>query len=97
MKYNNGQGVAQNDKVAVKWYTIAEEQGHAGSQDNLGRMFFLGRGVRPDRSEAFKWIIRSADEGYPAAQETLGLIILIASEWIAGYALRGSVVGRFWP
>ena len=30
--YDNGQGVPQNDKTAVKWYTLAAEQGDAYAQ-----------------------------------------------------------------
>ena len=34
--YENGQGVPQDYKTAVKWYRLAAEQGDAGAQFNLG-------------------------------------------------------------
>ena len=33
--YLEGQGVAQDDKTAVKWWTLAAEQGHTQSQVNM--------------------------------------------------------------
>ena len=41
--YDNGQGVPQDDKTAVKWFTLAAEQGNVCSgqpiPDTLLRMF----------------------------------------------------------
>ena len=37
--YDNGEGVAQNEVEAVKWYWLAAEQGDAGAQFNLDRMY----------------------------------------------------------
>lgn len=34
-------GVAKDYKQAVYWYRKAAEQGHAGSQHNLGNIFYL--------------------------------------------------------
>ena len=31
--YTNGKGIPQNYKTALKWFTLAAEQGHAVSQD----------------------------------------------------------------
>ena len=33
--YGNGRGVPQDDKTAVKWYTLAAEQGHAYAQTQV--------------------------------------------------------------
>ena len=33
--YANGDGVPQDDKIALKWFTLAAEQGHAGAKTNL--------------------------------------------------------------
>ena len=35
----NGEGVPENDKTAVKWYTLAAEQGISDAQYNLGVMY----------------------------------------------------------
>ena len=32
LMYYNGEGVPQDDKTAVKWYTLAAEQGYAKAQ-----------------------------------------------------------------
>ena len=53
--YNNGQGVLQDDKEAVKWYTKAAEQGDAKAQYNLGMMYFTGEGVLQDNVYAHMW------------------------------------------
>jgi len=34
--------------AAVKWYTLAAEQGDAGGQTNLGVMYRKGQGVPQD-------------------------------------------------
>ena len=43
--YRKGQGVAQHDAEAVKWYRLAAEQGHTFAQSNLGFMYDKGHGV----------------------------------------------------
>ncbi len=37
-RYYDGDGVPQDDKTAVKWFTLAAEQGNADAQNNLGLM-----------------------------------------------------------
>jgi TPR repeat protein len=32
---DNGDGVPQDDKTAVRWFTLAAEQGYADAQNNL--------------------------------------------------------------
>ena len=36
LMYQDGQGVAQDDAEAVKWFRLAAEQGDADAQSNLG-------------------------------------------------------------
>ena len=72
--YYNGQGVVQDDKEAVKWYTKASEQGDALAQNNLGGMYYNGQGVAQDDKEAVKWFRTSAEQGYSGAQNNLGLM-----------------------
>jgi len=43
--YDNGLVVPDNDKTAVKWYTLSAEQGDAWAQFNLGVMYDYGHGV----------------------------------------------------
>jgi TPR repeat protein len=53
-KYDNGEGVPQDDAEAVKWYRRAAEQGLADAQVSLGQMYADGKGVLKDDTEAAK-------------------------------------------
>ena len=55
LMYQNGWGVLQDDKEAVRWYTLAAEQEHAKAQYNLGVMYALGEGVIKDYVYAHMW------------------------------------------
>jgi hypothetical protein len=70
--YDNGLGVPQNYKTAVKWYTLAANQGDADAQSYLGVMYAEGEGVLQDYKTAFKWWTLAAEQGDADAQFTLG-------------------------
>jgi len=72
--YENGQGVPEDNKEAVKWYRKAAEQGDARAQYSLAIMYRRGRGVPEDNKEAVKWYLKSAEQGYYKAQNNLGLM-----------------------
>ena len=55
IQYQDGKGVEQNFKEAVKWYRKAAEQGDSDAQNNLGFMYQKGQGVERDFGEARKW------------------------------------------
>lgn len=55
LRYDNGQGVAQDFTEAVRWYRLAAEQGNPAAQYNLGAMYSNGQGVPRDVVEAYKW------------------------------------------
>ena len=61
--YRKGLGVLQNDKTAVKWYTLAAEQGNARAQHNLGFMYDEGKGVLQDYKTAVEWYTLAAEQG----------------------------------
>ena len=63
MKYDNGEGVIQDYKEAVKWYTKAAEQGHASAQGNLGVMYANGEGVLQDNVYAHMWFNIASSNG----------------------------------
>lgn len=67
-KYNNGDGVAQDNAEAAKWYRKAAEQGHVGSQYNLALIYSEGEGVAKDCAEAAKWWRKAAEQGDAGAQ-----------------------------
>ena len=61
--YNNGEGVLQDYKTAVKWYRLAAEQGVAVTQSNLGAMYSDGTGVIQDYVRAHMWFNIAASSG----------------------------------
>ena len=72
--YEYGEGVPEDDAVAVKWYTKAAEQGHAKAQYNLGVMYDNGTGVPEDDAVAVKWFTKVAEQGLAEAQYNLGVM-----------------------
>ena len=69
--YYNGNGVTQDYKEAVKWYTKSAEKGHADAQCLLGGCYYFGFGVTKDEKEAVKWYTKSAEQGSGYAKEAL--------------------------
>ena len=63
LMYDLGEGVAQDDAEAVKWYRKAAEQDSAEAQNNLGTMYVQGQGVAQDEVEAVKWYRKAAEQG----------------------------------
>ena len=70
--YDDGNGVSQSDREAVKWYRAAAEQGNASGQANLGLMIRLGRGVEQNKEEAVKWYRKAAKQKNALAMFNLG-------------------------
>ena len=64
--YSNGQGVPQDDKIAVKWYKLAAEQRNADTdinnvaEFNLAMMYAMGEGVPRDYRTAAQWVKSAA-------------------------------------
>jgi hypothetical protein len=69
--YQNGQGVAQDDVEAARWYRNAADQGEAAAQSGLGIMYQNGQGVPQDDAEAMKWYRKAADQGDATAKKNL--------------------------
>jgi TPR repeat protein len=61
--YDEGQGVPQDYKQAMKWYTKAAEQGNAHAQYNIGLMYHNGKGVIQNNKKAYIWWAISAAGG----------------------------------
>jgi TPR repeat protein len=72
--FGNGDGVAQDDAEATRWFLLAAAQGDAIAQCNLGNGFALGRGVAQDYTEAMRWYQLAAAQGYADAQFNLGVM-----------------------
>ena len=55
VSYDDGEGVAQDKKQAVHWYTKAAEQGDADAQQTLSVMYARGEGVARDAAKSRYW------------------------------------------
>ncbi len=69
--YDEGKGVAQDYKEAVKWYRLAAEQGDVDAQNNLGVMYVKGTGINQDYILARMWFNLAASKGDENAVESL--------------------------
>ena len=67
--YELGEGVAEDDKEAFKWFSLAASQGYAKAQNNLGYMYDLGEGVAQDNIRAYMWKYLAAAQGDVDAAE----------------------------
>jgi TPR repeat protein len=75
--YDNGYSVSQDYKTAVKWYTLAAEQGVADAQYALGWMYYKEYGVLLDYVYAHMWANISASNG---DEDAIKLRDLLANE-----------------
>jgi TPR repeat protein len=73
-KYLNDEDVTQDYTAAVKWFTLAAEQGNAKAQSELGEMYAYGQGVAQDYKTAVKWYTLAAEQGNASAQYNLGVM-----------------------
>ena len=69
--YDTGDGVSEDDSVAVFWYRKAAEQGDVIAQYNLGLMYFNGEGVAADKNMAVFWYRKAAEQELAQAQNKL--------------------------
>lgn len=72
--YEIGNGLARNDKQAMKWYRMSADQGNAAAQDRVGLMFASGRGVEKDKQEALRWFRNAAKQQNQKAMFDLGTV-----------------------
>ena len=80
MMYYHGQGVVEDEKIAVDWLKKSAAQGHIEAKFELGNAFLLGHQAlkltsEPDR-EAAIWYHEAAQAGHASAQYHLGLLFL---------------------
>ncbi|MCD7976426.1 MAG: sel1 repeat family protein [Tannerellaceae bacterium] len=73
--FHMGEGVRQNFKQAIRWYTYAATEGCVWSQSNLGCIYAAGKGVRKNHEEATRWFTLAAKQGEAIAQYNLGMIL----------------------
>lgn len=72
VKYDMGDGVAEDDVKAVSLYREAAEQGHVEAQFYLGEKNSTGEGLPQDDTQAVAWWQKAAAQGFPPAMNNLG-------------------------
>ena len=71
--YEEGMGVAQDDKLSFEWHEKAAEKGLPEAQMSLALIYDQGKGVAKDESIAAEWAMKAADQGHAPAQALYGL------------------------
>ncbi|MFL2793032.1 MAG: tetratricopeptide repeat protein [Paracoccaceae bacterium] len=69
--YQNGEGVPQDYKKAVRWWRLTAEHGDAESQHNLANRYYYGEGVAKDIVYAHMWKNLAFSNGFKPAKEHL--------------------------
>ena len=94
--YDSGEGVAEDDAEAVRWFRCAERRIRVGAERGdpdalylLGQMYDEGEAVLKSYVEAERWYRQAAGRGSLLAQATLGAMY----EW--GFPTGG--ISRNWP
>ena len=62
--YFNGQDVPQDFQIAIKWFTLAAEQGSLQGQHNMAYMYYNGQGVKIDKVYAHLWASIASSHGF---------------------------------
>lgn len=73
--YHEGNDVPQDDKEAIRWFSLAARQGDAQAQYYLGRAYSSGGGVPKDVESAYAWLGMSAAQGYKKAAEWQAVVM----------------------
>ena len=73
LRYERGQGVAQDYQEAARWYRLAAMQRSRAAQYKLSRLSDIGRGLPQNYQEALRWCRLAADHGEAQAMFTLGV------------------------
>lgn len=91
LMYEQGIGVAKDEKEAVVWYRKSAEQGNSNAQFNLGVLYEHGRGCAVDFAQANQWYRKASVQGDALAIGNLGMLYLrgdgVKADKIAGLAL----------
>ena len=66
--FYTGEGVPEDEAVAVEYFRRAADCGHAGASYMLGDCLLDGIGVERDRAEALEWLIISGELGHRGAR-----------------------------
>src|SRR5262245_51560697 len=70
--YAAGDGVAQDQEEALKWWRKAAAQHHPGAEFSIGNAYANGWGVSQNNRTAVVWWRMAAEREHPGAQYNLG-------------------------
>lgn len=91
LMYEQGMGIAKDEKEAVVWYKKSAELGNANAQFNLGVLYENGRGTKVDFAQANQWYRKAAVQGDALAIGNLGMLYVrgdgVPVNKLAGVAL----------
>ncbi|MDW5290597.1 tetratricopeptide repeat protein [Formosa sp. PL04] len=89
--YEQGIGVANNNKEAFSWYEIAAKNGSSAAQFNLGVCFENGIGTSVNFEKANEWYRKASVQGDGLAVGNLGMLYIrgdgVPVNKVAGIAL----------
>ena len=71
VRYHHGDGVPQDDALAVQWFQRAAEQGYVLAQGALGADYWAGRGVPKNLSKAYFWSTLAMVQGDETSKSRL--------------------------
>lgn len=105
--YSEGNGVAKDNKEALKWYLKAANQGYKTAQYNLALDYYHGNdAVGQDYVEAAKWFTKAAEQNDKKSQYMLGIIYHFgygveknytqAFKWFEKAAKQGDATSQFY-
>lgn len=72
MKHIYGDGIPEDNELAVKLLTQAHDMGHVEATYNLGICYHYGYGADVDLAKAFDLYLESAKAGYGKGMELVG-------------------------
>ena len=73
-RYATGEEVKQDYTEAVRWFTLAAEQGHILAQATLGAYYWAGRGVPQDLTKAYYWSVLAQAGGDQASKYRVAVL-----------------------
>lgn len=74
VRYWTGDQVAQDYGQAVRWFSLASEQGNVAAQAMLSDCYWAGRGVPADPMRAYFWSFLAQDGGDEASKSRAALL-----------------------
>ncbi|MBI5897913.1 MAG: sel1 repeat family protein [Rhodocyclales bacterium] len=106
--YYHGQGVTEDENMAIYWWKKAAAAGNAEAMYQIAHAYLFGhtaaKGVADPDREAALWYFQAASSGHPEAAYTLGLLFLAgkgvvedrgeAIRWFRNAAAKGHVEAR---